>query len=177
MTDNHEIAYHLQSYFIVFKKTVIYSKAFRNFWASVKAEPTKDDVIRKYEVGLTQTLISAGFKPGTYTQCKTSASLITFITHSIYSLFKRSPAEIFNKIRSKKMDLFNPRKTSPTFFNWESLIVSQKLPFLKTLLLRENTLKISIDRFKNIIEKHTNYDFNMIHNHSNRIKSDETING
>lgn len=53
---------HIQSFFLVFKKRVFTSEAFQAFMDSIKAEEYKMDVVEKYEVGLSQTLISAGFK-------------------------------------------------------------------------------------------------------------------
>lgn len=57
---------HIQSYFLVFSKTVIKSDCFINFIKGIKQEKSKDDVIRYYESGITQTLVSNGFKKGSF---------------------------------------------------------------------------------------------------------------
>lgn len=61
MTDNTEIAHHLQSYFIVFSERVIRSQAFKLFWSAVLPYSSKNQIIRSYEVGLTVWLEEQGF--------------------------------------------------------------------------------------------------------------------
>ena len=53
--------WHIQSYFIVFKKQVFSSPVFSNFMASIGLEKKKEDVILKYEVGLSDMLNRTGF--------------------------------------------------------------------------------------------------------------------
>lgn len=55
---------HIQSYFLVFRRRVTESQAFRNFWEGVLPYVNKLQVIHSYEVGLTQWLLESGFKPG-----------------------------------------------------------------------------------------------------------------
>ena len=61
---------HVQSYFIVFKPQVFNSDVFKNFIKSMKAETNKDDIIKKYECGLTDTLSKNHFHWDVY--CKLS---------------------------------------------------------------------------------------------------------
>lgn len=61
MTRHHEIAPHLQSYFLGFKAPIIRSAAWREFWTSVRDETDKKAVIRDYEVGLTTFFEARGF--------------------------------------------------------------------------------------------------------------------
>ena len=60
MTDNAELARHVQSYFIVFRRAALGSAAFREFFASVLPYRDKGQVIRSYEVGLTRYLEDQG---------------------------------------------------------------------------------------------------------------------
>lgn len=53
--------WHIQSYFLVFKKSVFLSPCFSNFMKNIGPEKKKDDVILKYEVGLSNLLNQAGF--------------------------------------------------------------------------------------------------------------------
>ncbi len=53
--------FHLQSYFLVFNQLVINSPQFKQFWQDVTILKNKDNIIRNYEVGLSQCLIKAGF--------------------------------------------------------------------------------------------------------------------
>ena len=53
---------HIQSYFITFKKSVIVSPEFKNFWENVKNYTNVQDVIDNYETQVTTKFIDAGFK-------------------------------------------------------------------------------------------------------------------
>lgn len=53
---------HIQSYFITFKKPVIASSAFRNFWENVKNHTDVQEVINDYETKVTTTFLAAGFR-------------------------------------------------------------------------------------------------------------------
>lgn len=64
MTNNRqskEFPEHLQSYFMVFKKSVIGSPVFTEFWKNVQDFTDVQEVIRYYETQVTTTLIQAGF--------------------------------------------------------------------------------------------------------------------
>lgn len=58
---NDEIRYHLQSWFLCFKRQVVLSNVFDNFINSVKKEYSVQDVILNYETVLTDVLLKAGF--------------------------------------------------------------------------------------------------------------------
>jgi len=62
MTDNVELDWHLQSYFVVFKPRVLHSPEFEEFWNGVLEYRNKTQIIRSYEVGLTTFLIESGFR-------------------------------------------------------------------------------------------------------------------
>ncbi|WP_270320602.1 rhamnan synthesis F family protein [Streptococcus infantarius] len=52
---------HIQSYFITFKKSVIVSPEFKNFWENVKNYTDVQDVIDNYETQVTTKFLDAGF--------------------------------------------------------------------------------------------------------------------
>ena len=66
ITKSKALSPHVQSYFVVFRKAVIESAVFRNFWGNVAVLQSKWGVIKAYEIGLSQTLIESGFKMGSY---------------------------------------------------------------------------------------------------------------
>ena len=61
MTDSRERGFHLQSYFLLAQTDVLHSVAWRDFWRSVRPLPSKWLVVGRYEIGLTQRLLRAGF--------------------------------------------------------------------------------------------------------------------
>lgn len=52
---------HIQSYFLVFRKKVIDSDAFRNFWEQLKYPKTMEEAIRDFELGINDCLKQNGF--------------------------------------------------------------------------------------------------------------------
>lgn len=59
---NKAVPQHLQSYFMTFKKVVVKSNIFQNFWDNVEDFNDVEDVIIKYETKLTSKLSKQGFK-------------------------------------------------------------------------------------------------------------------
>lgn len=62
--ESHEFSYHLQSYFVVMNQNVFDSDAFCNFMGSIKKQPSVQQVIMNYELGLTKALRESGFSAG-----------------------------------------------------------------------------------------------------------------
>lgn len=61
MTDSVERGLHLQSYFLLAQADVIRSTAWQRFWRGVRPLRSKWVMIGLYEVGLTRSLLRAGF--------------------------------------------------------------------------------------------------------------------
>ena len=61
LTDNDLFGRHLQSYFLVFRRSVLQSSQFLEFWRSVLLYKDKQQIIQSYEVGLTRWLEEHGF--------------------------------------------------------------------------------------------------------------------
>lgn len=57
---------HIQTYFIAFRKNVFMSNEFIDFMQSVKAENSKNDIIEKYELGISRMLYANGYKDCSY---------------------------------------------------------------------------------------------------------------
>jgi len=66
ITECFQMQPHIQSYFLVFRKAMVRSEAFRLFWNSVLPYTNKLQVIQSYEVGLTQWFVESGFRAGVY---------------------------------------------------------------------------------------------------------------
>ena len=57
---------HIQSYFLVFSRKVFNSECFVEFMKNVRAETTKDAIVIKYEIGLSELLAQNGFSSDVY---------------------------------------------------------------------------------------------------------------
>jgi len=137
ITDNVEIAWHLQSYFLVFKQQVLRSPAFARFWQSVLPYRDKDQVIRSYEVGLTIFLREAGFVA--------------------------EPVVPMDLVLSWSVGAqFAPKRWShnPTSYHPVSLIEAG-CPFVKVELLRDNIAKIPLEPVYRMVAE-AGYDMTLI---------------
>lgn len=117
MTDNTEIAHHLQSYFIVFGERVIRSQAFKLFWSAVLPYSSKNQIIRSYEVGLTVWFEEQGFTWRPYI----SQSSV-WETYSQQRGFLKRTAD---RIRRRRVNLEN------ITLCYASLLVEMGFPFQK----------------------------------------------
>ncbi|MET0592097.1 MAG: rhamnan synthesis F family protein [Polyangiaceae bacterium] len=108
MTDSTEISWHLQSYFLVFRRKVLDSAAFADFWRGVLPYRDKSQVVRSYEIGLSCFLREQGFVP---------AAVVP--------------------VASVPVPWFRRRKPNPTLAYAETLLRSG-MPFVKVELLRDN---------------------------------------
>ncbi len=114
MTINQEgYKKHIQSYFVVFNKKVFLSDVFGNFFSSVKREESKNFVIEKYEVGLTQVLVQERFKPDSFVE-KIYEISPAMSQHSICDLLENDFP--FVKVLSCRINP-NPPQLKKTFFN------------------------------------------------------------
>ena len=62
--------YHIQSYFLVITNKVFLSEIFQNFMRKICKQPTIQDVIYNYEIGLSQILLKNGFIADSFVQFK-----------------------------------------------------------------------------------------------------------
>ncbi len=63
LTDSWQIAHHFQSYFVGFRRGILAEPALRDFFANVRVEPTKMDVVMRYELGLSRACVAGGYAP------------------------------------------------------------------------------------------------------------------
>ncbi len=171
ITDNKDIQYHLQSYFLVFRKKILNSQVFLDFWDDVKVLNNKNDIIKKYEVGLTQILIKAGFSSQVYASFKP-----TNIQKTIMFAKKLTPCKIFKKINAlltQKSSIKRIGKLNSTHYFYKELLVIDKVPFIKIELLRDNPLNVNLNEIERLITKFTNYNFSLIKNHLSRMRNKE----
>jgi len=119
MTDNFEIRWHLQSYFLVLKKRALAFPGFSRFFSAVLPYRDKDQLIRSYEVGLTKFLCEGGLRPAAFVPVASWVS---------------SP--------SRKARLC-ARRQNPTLYQPQALLAAG-MPFVKAQLLRDNPARVSL---------------------------------
>jgi rhamnosyltransferase len=135
-TDNFDIQWHIQSYFLVFRRHVLASPEFSAFWQTVLPYRRKEQVIRSYEVGLSAWLEDAGFTGRAYVPAE--------------SLFPPWPLKLL--IRKHHLD--------PTCFHPER-VLKRRMPYVKTNLLRDNPGRVRLDPVYAMLRE-SGYDMRLI---------------
>jgi lipopolysaccharide biosynthesis protein len=135
MTVSKQVVSHAQSYFVVFRKSLLVTPAFAKFWRDVRVVDNKWEIILNYEVGMTQHFVAHGarvasaFKP-TFQDYLTIAWRLAarrkFIKPAQFLV------EILNWQRVKSSNL--------THYLWDR--VASELGFFKCEVLRDNPNKL-----------------------------------
>ena len=130
MTDSLQFRPHLQSYFLYCKKTVSNSQEFISFFNSINVLGFKMAIVRKYEVGFSQSLCNR------------------FKLSALYSL---------ENTLSRIQRLEKPRNLiDATHDLWKPLITELKFPFLKKRIVAKRRLTIG-EISKVLTESNSNY--------------------
>ncbi len=140
ITDNYEISYHIQSYFVYFSKKVLYHPNFLDFFEQIYVLDSKQGIIERYEIGMSKFYENLGLRIGALASFK---DLIEYT---------------------------DGRKLNSTLYLWDILIKEFNVPIIKVELLRDNPNNVNISNLKQFIERNTNYDFTLIENYLKRIK-------
>lgn len=61
LTDSHQFGWHPQSFFVGYRNGVLAEPPLHEFWSTVRVHASKNDVIRRYELGLGRLLIREGY--------------------------------------------------------------------------------------------------------------------
>ena len=146
LTDSWQRRYHLQSYFMRFGRAVIDSSAWRQFWLGVRPVPSKHSIIRRYEIGLTQALLQAGFR------CRALwpySDLLDRIASPDAAWSGRPgddpiPAVRMRHLQQRRILEAAGSRTplNPTSDLWRQLIEA-RYPFIKRELLRDNPTRVA----------------------------------
>ncbi|VAW45912.1 Alpha-L-Rha alpha-1,2-L-rhamnosyltransferase/alpha-L-Rha alpha-1,3-L-rhamnosyltransferase [hydrothermal vent metagenome] len=173
ITSSESIGFHLQSYFLVFKKNVISAGVFKKFWEDLTIINNKFLVVKKYEVGLTKTLIANNYKSAAFVKnVKLEVSKSLRFIQLVVRLVK-SPIKIFKFIKnpSRYLIAINKIKVNPSLESIKSLVVRSKSPFIKTVLFKGLEAEQNLSIVKNVIPMVSSYDYLLIKHHIARISS------
>ena len=130
------MAWHIQSYFLVFRRRVLDSEAFAAFWRSVLPYTDKDQVIRSYEVGLSEFLVEAGMRGRAYVPVET--------------LFPPWPLSLAFKNKGRSATTFHPMR-----------LLERRMPFVKGDTLRDNPGRVRVEPIHAAMEA-AGYDISMV---------------
>jgi hypothetical protein len=153
ITDSWAHAYHLQSYFLVFRKRALTHPAFRRFWETYRTPLHKDRIIADGEIGLSQTLINAGLTPAAFCPYAELASHTLELIRPRLADLKKLLAprdstipDAFDQVNERTFDYYNFVVTqiaagvplNPAAYFWEALVTAFGAPFFKRELILRN---------------------------------------
>lgn len=119
MTGNHEHSWHLQSYFLVFRRRLLDSPEFARFWSSVLPYREKWHVIRAYEIGLTGYFVENGFVGKAFADLERPRKL--------------GPLPLPRRRRPRNPTCFYPLE-----------LIDEGMPYVKVELLRDNPARLRL---------------------------------
>ena len=167
VTDSWERRYHLQSYFLLFKKPALLHPSLGQFWRGVKHVQSKLWIIRRYEVGLTQSLIRGGLRCVALFPHRTAVSAFDTAVRAGGLLDSEAlTAQHRDYLRTLYRAVERGDPVNMTHFFWDFLITDLRCPFIKRELLTQNPMGVPfIWRWEQVIRKATDYDTDLILRH------------
>ncbi len=125
VTDNYEINYHAQSYFLCLDSTILKSDFLPEFMSGIKVHDDKQMVINEYEIGLSQLALSKGFSVGAYCMYD---DVVDYIMSSA----------------DEYKDRVSKGKINSTLWLCDVLLSEFKSPFVKVELFRDNPHSVDL---------------------------------
>lgn len=160
---NRQFRPHVQSYFMVFGRSLIRSGFARSFWASVETVRDKMQLILRYEVGLSQRVEEAGFTIG---------AAVDYVDGGLESRQRvvDDTVSLTDPIRSGA-GLCNIRgESSPNpVQNYCVESLRRGLPFIKVELIRHNYLCANLQTLHTAMTNPRWYDVLLIRQHLSRL--------
>jgi Rhamnan synthesis protein F len=142
LTDSWQLRYHLQSYFLIAGPRVLGSPEWKRFWSTVRPLAFKRWVIRRFEVGLSQAMLRAGFRLAAVWPYETlldaTANAATGAAGKAGDPLQAAGRRHERQIREAIADGL---PLNPTSDLWRGLI-RRGYPFLKRELLRKNPTRV-----------------------------------
>ncbi len=134
LTISREFAIHVQSYCVIFEgEDFINSNAMRNWWSAMEPISDREQVIQKYEIGMSQYFMKSGYSPQSLykpTQGKKALAIMRAIVQSEV-VFNIPEEQNEVMIRLNRSDHLNP-----THFMWD--FVFKKFGVIKIDFLRQS---------------------------------------
>jgi rhamnosyltransferase len=135
LTESWEQCHHLQTYFLVFRKPVLESPAFRQFWESVLPFRSKRNVILAYEIGLCAFLEEQGFK-----------AAVAYPVDAAFNAF------LWNLALRRRITRRLRRSKNPSLY-YPDVLLKAGMPYAKVGLLRSRAPGIGRRWLMNLCRK------------------------
>lgn len=128
-----EYGWHIQSWFVCYKRSAFTSEAFRDFWRRIEAHESKTGLIEHYEVGLSKVLSDAGLSLGALFSARKSPGLLARLAVATRNTSLAEPDRSIELARR----LRHLPELNPMHFQWRAVLAAG-IPLIKRELLRNN---------------------------------------
>jgi hypothetical protein len=166
-TESWQHRYHLQSYFLLAGRRAMTSPAWQAFWQDVRQVSSKQWVVARYEVGITQRLLQAGLR------CQPLWPYHELLDHVVCkstpgdSVATDDPIEQMRSYANERLRTAVAKRAAlnPTADLWRQLLLDG-FPFLKVELLRKNPTQVpDVADWRSVLANIPGADRTMIERH------------
>ena len=154
LTASNERARHAQSYFISFSRKVVTSKAFADWWADLTPTSERQEVIDRYEIGMSRYFMEKGFTISAVYE-PTDRQRLCAVRRAIKcGYLHTNPDAQANAMGSgATVDINAGDALNPTHFMWDFLL--DHCGIVKTELIERNPLKIDLTELEEFLNYST----------------------
>lgn len=153
---------HIQSWFFAMRRAILVSRSFARFWNSVEPLPTKEDVIDRYEIGMSEHFRRSGFRMAAIFDARVQQppSRRDVWTH----LSGREPMRSWRCLRKTLV----PWATNPSE-HFPLQLIDNGVPFVKVGVFRTNHYALNVSHVLDMLRAASPYDVRLIVNHLARV--------
>lgn len=167
ITDSRDRHYHLQSYFLLFRRPALADPGFAAFWRSVRPVQSRLWVIRHYEIGLTRAMQRAGLRCAALFPYEAVGAAFAA---SARAELARPPDATAAPRRQYLADtleaLARGDRLNAMHRFWDTLVTAMHCPFIKRELLLYNPLRVPhVDRWPDVVRRVSLHDADLIEQH------------
>jgi lipopolysaccharide biosynthesis protein len=152
---------HVQSWWFTMRKPLLASRAFSAFWNGVVPLATKDDIVDRYEIGMSEHFARAGFRIASLYDAGRAGPVTWRELRPHLSLWQ--PTRSRRHIRKARQMPHNPSELV-----WKRLLAAG-VPFIKVGLFRVNHYGLDLEHVLAGLEADTPYDVGLIRAHLQRV--------
>jgi rhamnosyltransferase len=152
---------HVQSWFFAMRRPLLESAAFADFWRTVEPQACKDDVIDRYELGMTEHFARAGFQTAALYDAR-SRGVATWAEIRPH-VAVAEPRRSWRHMKKARRRPHNPSELFPL------RLLAAGVPFLKVGLFRVNHYGLSLPAVRDSLRVVGTYDAGLIDAHLARL--------
>ncbi len=167
MTDNWAGGYHLQSYFLLFRGLALVCPDLRAFFRSVRPVQSKQWLILRYEIGLTQAMQRAGLRcAALFPYHAVAAAFVETVRAGNLAQGTSLSARQRRYVAQIMRGLERGKPLNATHFFWRELVCKIGYPFIKRELLIYNPVGVPyVSAWRDVIRSVSSYDTELAAEH------------